>query len=133
KAAHFRPAARRLFEPFQRRQNRKEKPLNRTPHPVGPALTALTLGLTLLAPGAARAATSTSYTIQPIVHLGDTIGDGQFTVDSKGDFETGALNDSGQILFVTENAAGGEMLVQYAEGKFTVIVARGMEGPLGKW
>lgn len=88
------------------------------------------IGLALLAPGLAWA--QTGYRIQPIAKLGDTAGD---TVIKRagGDFEIGTLNDSGQLVFVTENQAGGEMLVQYADGKLTPIVVSGKEAPGGTW
>ena len=80
-------------------------------------LLALSLGLMLLAHGAAHAQT---YTLQPIVKLGDKVGNLTIKVDD-GDFEVSALNDAGQLVFVTENEAGGEMLVQVADGKPTPI------------
>src|SRR5258707_521739 len=93
-------------------------------------LLALMGSLTLLAPVGARAADL--YKIQPIFRLGEKVGD--FTIrGDEGDFEIGTLNDDGQLVFVTENAAGGEMLLQYADGKLNPIVAKGMEGPVGKW
>lgn len=81
----------------------------------------------LLAHGAARAQT---YTLQPIAKLGDKVGSLTIKVDD-GDFEVGALNDAGQIAFVTENDAGGEMLVQFADGKLTPIISAGAAYPGG--
>src|SRR5262249_40601999 len=60
---------------------------------------------------------------------------GNITTDPKGDVEIGALNDNGQIVFVTENAAAGagEILVQYSDNKFTPIVVGGGAAPGGTW
>jgi hypothetical protein len=97
-----------------------------------PAL--LLLVLPLLAPGV-RA--QTTYKIQPIVKFGDTVGD--VTIKDPGDFEFGALNDRGQLAFVTENADRPtnspyeEVLIQYGEGRLTPIVAAGKDAPGGKW
>jgi hypothetical protein len=88
------------------------------------------LGLTLLTPGAARA--QASYKIQPIVKFGDKLGDVVIKT-AGGDFEIGTLNDAGQLVFVTENDAGGETLIQFADGKFTPIVVSGKDAPGGKW
>jgi hypothetical protein len=108
--------------------------MNRYLHQVGPALTTLTIALTLLTPGAARAAAPTSYTIQPIVHLGDTTG-GVNILAGGGDFEIGALNDSGQLVFITEHGKpqGSEMLLQYADGKIHPIVVANRAAPGGQW
>jgi hypothetical protein len=91
---------------------------------------ALTVGLTLLAHGMAQA--QTTYKIQPLVKFGDKAGDVVIKTDG-GDFEIGTLNDNGQLVFVTENEAGGEMLIQYADGKLIPIVAGGKDAPGGKW
>jgi hypothetical protein len=96
------------------------------------ARTALALlGLTCLAPSAARA--QHTYMIQPIVKLGDKIGDVQLKVG--GHFQVGTLNDQGQVIFAPSNASSGdnEALILHSDGKFTTIVAAGQAGPLGKW
>jgi hypothetical protein len=95
----------------------------------------LLAGLALLAPGAAPAATVlTQYRIQTIVKLGDQVADVTIKVGNQGgDLEIGTLNDSGQIAFVTENAAGGQMLLQYTKGQFIPIVVVGRDAPGGKW
>lgn len=85
------------------------------------------LGLTLLAPGAAEAATVPK--IQQIARFGDRAG----SIKIDGHFDIGTLNDRGQIVFVTENPNGDEVLVQYAEGKLTPIVDGGGDAPGGKW
>src|SRR5438445_5893188 len=92
-------------------------------------LLALSLGLMLLAHGAAYAQT---YTLQPIVKLGDKVGSLTIKVDD-GDLEVSALNDAGQLAFVTENDAGGEMLIQVADGKPTPIMYAGSDYPGGKF
>jgi hypothetical protein len=103
---------------------------NRSRGSLAPPTLAL-LGLTLLLPGAARA--QTTYKIQPIVKLGDKVGDLQ--IKPGGDFEIGTLNDNGQIVFVTENAAAGagEILLLYANGQFTPLFAAGKDAPGGIW
>src|SRR5205823_926103 len=108
--------------------------VNHPPQPLHLTFAVLCAGLIVLAPGALRAAPPpASYKIQSIFKLGDKIGD--ITTDSKGDVEIGALNDNGQIVFVTENAAAGagELLVQYSDGKFTPIVVGGGTAPGGTW
>jgi hypothetical protein len=72
------------------------------------------------------------YSIRPLVKLGDTVG-GVVSRSSRGYFEVGTLNDNGQLIFVTANAAGGEALLQYTDGGFQVIAAGGGDGPNGKW
>src|SRR2546425_7815786 len=107
-----------------------------TPRAVGRALLALTVlaaSGSLLAPGAARAA-GTPYKIQPIVKLGDMMGD----LTLKGginELTIAGLNESGQIVFSTQlaEAPNGAALIQYSAGKFTPIAAAGRAGPLGTW
>jgi len=96
------------------------------------ARAALATGLTLLAPGAARA--QTPYKIQPIVKLGDMVADVTIRA-SGGGIDIGTLNDNGQIAFVTKNGNIGEseMLLQYADGKFLPIVVGGRDAPGGTW
>jgi hypothetical protein len=90
--------------------------------PAAPIL----LGLLFLVPGPTRA--DAPYRIEPILRLGDAVG--SLRID--GHFDIGALNDRGQIIFVTENPDGAEVLLQYAEGKITPIVVGGADaGPLG--
>lgn len=84
------------------------------------------LGLLLLVPGPSRA--DTTYRIQPILRLGDPVG--SLRID--GHFDIGTLNDRGQIIFVTEDPDGAEVLLQYADGKITPIVVGGTEAvPFG--
>src|SRR5262249_20344603 len=87
------------------------------------------LALALLVPAAAWA--DTAYKVQSIAKLGDKAGD--VTIRANGDLEVGTLNDRGQVAVVTENAAGGEVLVQYADGKLTPIVVAGQPAPGGQW
>src|SRR5438132_1431938 len=44
------------------------------------------------------------YTIQPIVKLGDVVGDSEMQIG--GPFQVGTLNDNGQLAFIAGNAAG---------------------------
>lgn len=85
--------------------------------------------LTLLIPHAARAAGF--YQIQPIVHLGDKIGTPP--VQTRLGLWVGSLNDSGQMAFVTSSINGGPLLIRYAGGQFTSIVATGEAAPVGTW
>jgi hypothetical protein len=110
---------------------KKKKQVNcHRPGPFCLSLASVTASLLFLLSGAVRG--DIPYRIQPIIKLGDKIGD----LESKpagGDLEIGMLNDHGQLVFVTENKAGGEMLIQYADGKFTPIAAAGLSGPNGPW
>lgn len=100
-------------------------------------------GLILLAPGMAgaapppaAAALPASYTIQPIVKLGDAVADVKIRSDSQGGYlYMGTLNNAGQIVFVAANAEIGSsgMLLLYAGGRFTPIVVGGRPAPGGKW
>jgi hypothetical protein len=90
---------------------------------------ALTLGLVFLVYGSARA--QAEYLLQPIVKRGDPVGDGR--LKANGPFFVGALNGRGQILFVADDPAGGQLLVQYSDGKLIPIVAAGQDAPGGKW
>jgi hypothetical protein len=87
----------------------------------------LWMGLSLCASGVARA--QTSYKIQPILALGDRVGN--LTVDPKGDFVAGGLSDNGQIVFTVslDNSGLGEYLFQYADGQFIPIVSPGGSAP----
>jgi hypothetical protein len=113
--------------------------VNSPPQPLYLTLAVLSAGLIALAPTALQAAPPASstppvtYKIQPILTMGGKVGD--LTTDPKGDVEIGALNDNGQIVFVTENAAAGagEILVQYSDSKFTTIVVGGGSAPGGTW
>src|SRR5262249_46386414 len=69
------------------------------------------------------------YQLQPIFRLGDTVGGVRLT----GHVDIGALNDRGQIAFITENPNGDESLVQYSDGKLTPLVVGGAAGPFGTW
>src|SRR5712691_2564611 len=107
-----------------------------TPRAVGRvflALTVLAASGALLAPGAARAA-DTQYKIQPIVKLGEKMGDIALK-DGINELTIGGLNDNGQIVFSTQlaEAPNGAALIQYSGGKFTPIAAAGRAGPLGTW
>jgi hypothetical protein len=83
------------------------------------------LGLSLVAPVGARAAT---YQVQRIAALGERVGD--VLIDDH--FDVDSLNDNGQFLFITANADGDERLVQYEGGKLVSIAAPGGTAPGGK-
>jgi hypothetical protein len=102
--------------------------------PLGSALAALLIaGLALLAPRAAPATAPTSYTFQPLAQIGGMAGD--IPIPQGLTWALGSLNDNGQILVVAETAAGTKpgLLLQYGDGKFTLLVSGGMDGPLGPW
>jgi hypothetical protein len=80
---------------------------------------------------AAQAGAVTLAQIQPILKLGDRVGDHQVKVE-EGNFQIGSLNDNGLIALVTPNVAGGEILVQY-DGQLIPIVVAGADAPGGKW
>src|SRR5213082_345745 len=86
-------------------------------------------GLCLLATAVARGAAL--YTIHPIVKLGAKVGTPP--IKTATGLWVGALNDRGQIAFVSGNSAGGPVLFQYAGGLFTPVLAAGQDGPMGKW
>lgn len=69
--------------------------------------------------------------LRPIVQAGDVV-DG-VTIAPDGSFDVGPLNDSGQLCFGAESESGERLLIQYADGKLTPIVAPGQAGPLGQW
>jgi hypothetical protein len=71
------------------------------------------------------------YDIQPIVKRGDAVGDLRIKTD--GDFFIGTLNDRDQLVLVAESAAGGKLLIRYADGKLTPIAAPGRTAPGGTW
>jgi hypothetical protein len=50
-----------------------------------------------------------------------------------GYFELGSLNDSGQLPFDIENAAGGEAILRYSGGPFLTIAAGGRTVSGVKW
>jgi hypothetical protein len=89
----------------------------------------LTLGLAALIASAVQA--QTPYKIQPLVKLGDRVGDP--SIAPTGGFRIGSLNDNGQLVFVTQNAAGGQALIQHGDGKFTPIIAAGKEAAGSTW
>src|SRR5438876_497572 len=89
----------------------------------------IAVGLALIAPAASHA--QVVYKLQPLARLGDTLGGVKTRGQADGDWEIGGLNDNGQMTVVTENAAGGEVLVQYSNGQFTPIVVAGKDAPGG--
>src|SRR5438309_2228182 len=102
--------------------------------PLGSALAALLIaGLALLAPRAARATAPTSYTFQPLAQIGGMAGD--IPIPKGLAWFLGSLNDNGQILVDagTPDGSKPEILLQYGDGKFTLLASGGMDGPLGPW
>lgn len=69
------------------------------------------------------------YQIQRIARPGDRMGN----AEADRPFFVESLNDQGQVVFIAENAAGGQMLVQYAQGRLTPMVVSGGEAPGGTW
>jgi hypothetical protein len=102
--------------------------------PRGSALAALWIAsLAPLAPRAARAAAPTGYTFQPLAQIGGMAGDAPIP---KGYiWFLGPLNDNGQFLVDAGTLASSrpELLLQYADGKFTSLVSAGTAGPVGPW
>jgi hypothetical protein len=94
----------------------------------------LALAATLLLLGRAAAQADILYKIQSIVKAGDQVGIAR--IDPDEGLYVSPLNDSGQLVFVPHNSAGGgEALIQYDAGKQTLtpIVAAGGDSPEGKW
>jgi hypothetical protein len=87
------------------------------------------LGLAFVA--SIQALAQETYEIQAIVKHGDRVGSVRLAPDTG--LAVGGFNDSGQLIFSADNAAGGVALIQYADGQFVPIVAAGLEGPLGNW
>jgi hypothetical protein len=95
------------------------------------ARAALATGLTLLAPGVARA--QIPYKVQPILKVGDTVG--EFPIPTTYVLYTGPLNDRGQLAIGvgTNSGTKPELLVQYADGQLTPIGGPGRDSPAGPW
>jgi hypothetical protein len=90
------------------------------------------MGLTVPASGASPTPPILhDYSIQSVVTLGDTVGGVRTRVDGR--LEVDGLNDDGQLILLTDNAAGGAALIQYANGNLTPVVVGGGDGPGGKW
>jgi hypothetical protein len=89
----------------------------------------LTLIFCLVLPVHDSARAETLYDIQPIVRVGDRVGN----VLISGEFEIGALNDLGQLVFVTRDASGSQVLFHFSKGRLTPLVAGGEAGPIGTW
>jgi hypothetical protein len=104
----------------------------RSPLRLAPVALAL-LGPALLVPGVARA--QTTYKIQKIARLGELAGDTLLPSGGPYQFYVAALNDRGQLLFTVHDWTGSKpgVLLQYANGNFTLIAAPEGDGPVGKW
>lgn len=106
--------------------------MNRLTGPLRLARTILALlGLTLLVPGIAQA--QTTYKMQPIIRLGDTVAG--VPLKAGGHFQIGSLNDRGQLIFAPSNGneKDSEALILYSGGQFIPIVVAGQPGPRGNW
>jgi hypothetical protein len=106
--------------------------MNPQTHPLRLARTILTLlALALLLPGAARA--QTTYKIQPILKVGDTVGG--FSIATGYQFYVGPLNDLGQLALGAGTTTGSkpELLLQYADGQLTTIGGPGLVAPGGSF
>jgi hypothetical protein len=90
----------------------------------------LAAGLLAVAPQTVRADIP-GYTIQTLAKAGTTVGDVKMPVG--GYFELGSLNDSGQLAFDIQNAAGGEAVLRYSGGTFLTIAAGGRTVAGVKW
>jgi hypothetical protein len=91
---------------------------------------ALLVSSLLLPAGALQA--QTSYTLASILRLGEPAGD--VTVQTPYSyFDLGTLNDRGQIVFAVGDTDVSEALIQYSNGQFTPIAARGRSAPGGRW
>jgi hypothetical protein len=71
------------------------------------------------------------YTIQTLARAGTTVGD--VKMPAGGYFALGSLNDSSQLAFDIENAAGGEAILRYSGGTFLTIAAGGRTVSGVKW
>ncbi len=91
----------------------------------------LTAALALLAPGIARA--QTTYKIQPILKVSDTVGN--YAIPTTYVLYAGPLNDRGQLAIGVGTNAGQkpELLLQYADGQLTPIGGPGRDSPAGPW
>lgn len=90
----------------------------------------VTAGLLALVPQTVRADVP-GYTIQTLARAGTTVGD--VKMPAGGYFELGSLNDSGQLAFDVQNAAGGEAVLRYSGGTFLTIAAGGQTVSGVKW
>src|SRR5713101_5543728 len=86
----------------------------------------------LLAPMAARGA-DVNYTLHPLAAVGGMAGD--VPIPKGLIWFLGPLNDNGQFLVDAGTEAGSkpEILLQYSDGKFALLVAAGTDGPMGPW
>jgi hypothetical protein len=94
---------------------------------VPSALLAVCLALAI--PGVAQAASG--YELRAIVRCGDRAGD--LAISADGTFEVGPLNEQGQLCFTADDPTGEKQLIQYADGRFTLLAGAGKQGPAGPW
>jgi hypothetical protein len=95
-----------------------------------PWVLCLTSTLTLLSAASAFAA---SYTIHPIAKFGDRAGRVLIPSGVDAGFEIGSLNNAGDLIFVTEDSAGGEALVLSSNDSLEPLVIGGADAPGGQW
>jgi hypothetical protein len=93
------------------------------------ALILLALSLGLCSQGSVLA--GGPYSIQPIIRLGDRMGD--LLLKADGAFGVGALNDHGQLVFTAVTSTGSQTLIQYDGSKLTPLVVADKEAPGGMW
>src|SRR5262245_27008666 len=91
-----------------------------------------TLALLFLSPPSAVA--QVAYHGQIILTSGSQIGSSGLAAN--GNFQIGALNNHGDLVFVTNAEGGGRALVRYAGGQLSVIAADSQQdaaAPQGVW
>jgi hypothetical protein len=91
----------------------------------------LALVVLMLSPAPTASPAGLAYAVQPLLKAGSAAG--AVTIASKSGFAVQALNDQGQLMFVADNARGGQTLVQLGVHGFTPIVVAGGDAPGGKW
>jgi hypothetical protein len=106
----------------------------RCPGWLARSLSIITTGALLLVPLALRA--ETHYRIQPIVQLGEPIGDAGIVPSNL--LWVGGLNDEGQILFSVGDMSGGQLghaLIFFADNQYIPVMAHGQAAPTayGVW
>jgi hypothetical protein len=69
-------------------------------------------------PASADAPPAIDYQVQPILKLGDPIGDG--SRPAVGRFRVGSLNDAGELAFASSSPRG-DTLLRYSGGAVTLL------------
>jgi hypothetical protein len=96
---------------------------------ASPALGGLLLALAVSPP--ARAA-EIAYKIQPIVKIGDQVGDAPVRTAITAVLIAG-FNNSGELVLRTLTPSNQQTMVLYANGQFVPLAVAGRDGPAGKW